>query len=300
MRHSIITPTYNREHLLASLYEHLKQLDYDTTEFEWVIVDDGSSDNTSGAVERFKRECVMNIQYIRQTNSGIHIAQNTAVKNARGTFITRIDSDDYLLRDSLRIKDKYLDGIEDDVKFAGVVGTTLNPDGSARCSILPRDVIDDTGIHLQRAYGSFGDRNFCIKRDVLASHLLPEHRDTKYIPESVMWKKIDRDFVTRFVNAPLSVCSNDSDDSMMKELLGRSRSRENYASTYYMAYYNIVDNYDLLTGREKLTSYAILMESGVRSGKHPSYSTALRSVRRNSLWAILLVPALVVRSLFTK
>lgn len=286
--------------MLPSLFEHMKQLDYDACDFEWVIVDDGSSDDTKATVERFRHESTLNIQYISQSNLGIHIALNTAIKHAQGEFITRVDSDDYLLSGSLRIKDKYLRGIEEDETYAGVVGSTLNPDGSFRCSILPRDVIDDTGVNLQRLYGSYGDRNFCIKKRVLESYLMPEHRDTKCIPESIMWKKIDRDYVTRFVNAPLSVCSNDSSDSMMKELFSRSRSKANYASTYYMAYYNITDSYDLLTGREKVRNYAILMQSGVSSGKFASYWTALNSVQRKASWPILLVPGLVLRNLFTQ
>ena len=92
---SIFTPTYNRAYILPVLYESLKR--QTNKEFEWIIVDDGSTDETKELVSKFIQEGKVDIKYYYQKNSGKHIAHNLGVKKAGKTWFTCIDSDDYLV-----------------------------------------------------------------------------------------------------------------------------------------------------------------------------------------------------------
>ncbi len=77
---TVFTPTYNRAHLLENLYNDLKAQTYDFNDFEWLIVDDGSSDSTKELVEKFISENKLNIRYIYKENGGKHTAINLGVK----------------------------------------------------------------------------------------------------------------------------------------------------------------------------------------------------------------------------
>lgn len=85
---TVFTPTYNRAHLLENLYNDLKAQTYDFNDFEWLIVDDGSSDSTKELVEKFISENKLNIRYIYKENGGKHTAINLGVKNADGELFS--------------------------------------------------------------------------------------------------------------------------------------------------------------------------------------------------------------------
>ena len=93
MKISVITPSYNRGHLLKRCYESLCR--QELTDFEWIVVDDGSTDNTRQIVESFRKENKICVRYIYQKNAGKHSAHNTGAKNAAGELFVCLDSDDY-------------------------------------------------------------------------------------------------------------------------------------------------------------------------------------------------------------
>ncbi len=96
---SIITPTYNRAYTLTRCYESIKSQTY--RKFEWVITDDGSTDNTRELVGNWIQDNDIKIKYIYQKNSGLGKALNTCIENAEMELCTKLDSDDYLNEDAL-------------------------------------------------------------------------------------------------------------------------------------------------------------------------------------------------------
>lgn len=97
---TIFTPTYNRAHLLSRLKECLDN--QTCRDFEWIIVDDGSTDNTSELVGSWQSQNLLYpMKYIKQTNQGKHIAFNTAVSHAKGEWFICVDSDDFLTENAV-------------------------------------------------------------------------------------------------------------------------------------------------------------------------------------------------------
>ena len=91
---TIFTPTYNRAYIIGKLYGSL--LEQTDRNFEWLIVDDGSTDNTRELIGSFIREDRISIRYFRQENGGKHRAINRGVREAAGELFFIVDSDDQL------------------------------------------------------------------------------------------------------------------------------------------------------------------------------------------------------------
>ena len=125
---TVLTPTYNRASLLINLYQSLTKQDFD--DFEWVIVDDGSTDTTTDIVDKFIQERKIVITYIQQLNGGKHKALNRGVKEAKGKLVLIVDSDDSLPNESLSIIYNHYVDIKDNPSIGGVCGLMAHHDGT--------------------------------------------------------------------------------------------------------------------------------------------------------------------------
>ena len=96
---TVFTPTYNRAHTLSRVYKSLA--DQTFKNFEWLIVDDGSTDGTKVLIEKWTEEASFPIRYFYQENQGKHIAHNLGVKKARGELFLSLDSDDTCVPEAL-------------------------------------------------------------------------------------------------------------------------------------------------------------------------------------------------------
>lgn len=102
---TVFTPTYNRAHLLHRVRQSLLQQNF--VDFEWLIVDDGSTDETEQLVQSWiTQNPIIPIRYIKKTNGGKHTAINTGVQAAAGELFVILDSDDQLLPDALKLIEK--------------------------------------------------------------------------------------------------------------------------------------------------------------------------------------------------
>ena len=99
---TIFTPTYNRADILNKAYKSLKR--QTNKDFIWLVVDDGSIDNTEDVVKGWIDENIIEIKYIKKENGGKHTAYNVAVENTSTELIMiALDSDDYLSDDAVEI-----------------------------------------------------------------------------------------------------------------------------------------------------------------------------------------------------
>ena len=117
---TVFTPCYNRAYALQRLFESLQA--QGSSDFEWLIVDDGSTDRTDELCRGFARDANFPVRYMRQENSGKHVAINRGAVEARGEWFFIVDSDDFLPPDSIETNERYLAQIETDPGFAGVSG----------------------------------------------------------------------------------------------------------------------------------------------------------------------------------
>lgn len=197
---TVFTPTYNRAKLLARLYESLCR--QTCTDFEWLIVDDGSSDDTHCIVKGFMQDGnhPFSIRYIYKENGGKHTAINTGVKQAEGELLFIADSDDKLPDSAIEtIKDVY-SGIENDNGFAGVCGLDMDFNGNVIGNGLYTKLIDASSLEIRNKFGVTGDMKEVFRTAVLKEFPFPEIQGERFCPEALVWNRIATKYKLRFFN----------------------------------------------------------------------------------------------------
>ena len=176
---TIFTPTYNRAYVLQSAYNSL--LEQTNQEFEWIIVDDGSTDNTENLVQSWKKEDKIKILYYKQPNSGKHIAHNLGMNLANGYLFTCLDSDDVLLPTAVENILKSAEQLTDE--NCGILGLDIYNDGSLVGNEFPNNVNQIFWNELNFTYNLKGDKTIVFITDVLRKYPFPENSD-KHMPPS--------------------------------------------------------------------------------------------------------------------
>lgn len=194
---TVFTPTYNRAAYLLKVFESLLQQTF--KDFEWVIVDDGSIDDTSVIIDNLQltNDKFFPIRYFYQENGGKHRAINRGVKEAKGELFLILDSDDMLPSNSLERIDFYYQQIKDNNSFGGVCGYMAHHDGTVIGKGCDIDVLDTNSIDLRYKYHVEGDMLEVFRTSVLKEIPFPEISNEKFVPEALVWNRIARKYKLR-------------------------------------------------------------------------------------------------------
>ena len=191
---SILTPTYNRGKLLLPLYDSLKNLTFE--DFEWLIVDDGSEDDTEqyalSWIEHNIENAEFPIRYIKKSNGGKHTAINRGVREANGELILILDSDDTLPEDSLATIAHYYEQCKGYEDCAGVCGLMAHHNGQLIGTGFPKDPMYESALQFRYAEKGnvTGDLLEVYKTSVMREFPFPEIENEKFCPESLVWNRI--------------------------------------------------------------------------------------------------------------
>lgn len=182
---TIFTPTYNRAHLLPQLYESLKSQTHKN--FEWLIVDDGSTDDTKELVQKWINENQLIITYIFQENRGKHIAINNGVEHCKTSFFLNVDSDDYLANNAVEEIEKLSNKIINNPEIAAFT--------FIRVSKNEKINLEDFGNLETTDFSKFlwkvkGEMYYCYKTEVLKDFPFPYFEGERFCPESLVYQRI--------------------------------------------------------------------------------------------------------------
>lgn len=125
MKFSVIVPTYNSEKYITELLNSLAKQDFPKTEFEVVVVDDCSTDQTLQIVEKYRNKLNLKVSQLETNSGGPGKPRNVALKQAEGEFVLFVDSDDYINKETLKDAAAFIDEHHSDVlliKMKGVNG----------------------------------------------------------------------------------------------------------------------------------------------------------------------------------
>lgn len=200
---TVFTPTYNRVHTLGKLFNSLCA--QSCKDFEWVIVDDGSKDDTKQLVADFEQSADFPIRYMRQSNRGKHIAINTGIKAARGELFFIVDSDDEIPDDSIEKVCQLYDTIRNQESYGGIAGVMKSIDGSIIGGRKDYDAIDSNSIDIRYKHNVSGDLCEIFKTIVLREFSFPEYDGEKFCPEALVWNRIATQYKLRFTSEPLCI-----------------------------------------------------------------------------------------------
>lgn len=247
---TVFTPTFNRAHTLHKLYDSLKQ--QSNKDFEWLIVDDGSSDQTKNLVQKWQNEGEVAISYHYQNNSGKMVAHNKGVSLCKTELFVCIDSDDYLVADAVEKILNTWNAISNNSKIAGIVAyrTYVQDDGntSIKCHF---PYLGNSKIYLLYQNGFVGDTTIVIRTEILSKFPFPYFEGEKFVSEATVYNQIDTLYDWQLMNEAITVCKylDDGYTKNCNQLFNRNPKGMAY-------YYNARTKLPLLSLKNKIKSIA--------------------------------------------
>ena len=208
---TVFTPAYNRAHTLHRIYESL--LKQDCKDFVWLIVDDGSTDDTAELVKCWQEnDNGFEIRYVYKENGGMHTAHNTAYENIDTELNVCIDSDDCLADNAIKkIIDKWNDVKDKD--YAGIIGLDADFGGNVIGTGFPDD-LQETTLSGYYAAGGSGDKKLVYRTDVINKYPpYPVFENEKYVALAYKYRLIDQEYKLAVLNEVLCNVEYQADGS---------------------------------------------------------------------------------------
>jgi glycosyltransferase involved in cell wall biosynthesis len=202
---TVFTPVYNRICTLHRVYESLSAQTY--RDFEWLVVDDGSSEDVYKLIDTWERQARFPLRYIYQPNQGKHVAFNRGVREARGELFLCLDSDDGCVPKALERLKYHWDRIplSQRHRFSAVTALCMDELGELNGSRFPQDITDSDSLEIRYRHKVTGEKWGFHRTDVLRRFPYPETPTKHYVTEGIVWRAIARQFKTRYVNEVLRI-----------------------------------------------------------------------------------------------
>ncbi|WP_161568858.1 glycosyltransferase family 2 protein [Exiguobacterium sp. SH5S13] len=230
---TILTPTYNRVHTLPRLYESLKK--QKIKEFEWVIIDDGSVDNTQEQVESWILDGEIQISYYKQRNGGKHRALNYGVTCSSYNYIYIIDSDDYMTENGTQAIFNWISEVKSNDMLAGVSGLRgrETKNGYEIIGQFPKgkEYVDANNLERTK-FKLLGDKAEIYKKEILVKYPFPEFENENFLSEEAVWNRIAADgFKVRWYGEVICICEY-LEDGLTKNSSDKMRLNNFQGYTY--------------------------------------------------------------------
>lgn len=190
---TVFTPTYNRAHLLPRLYESLCR--QSSKDFLWLLIDDGSTDDTKEWIEKWKEEGKIEIEYSYKENGGMHTGHNAAYRLIKTELNVCIDSDDYMPDDAIEKIMKEWDNIADKSNIAGIIGLDADKNGEIIGTKIPENLTKGSLMDLYNKHKVKGDKKLVLRTDIVREYPeYPEYEGEKLVPLGILYMMMGRDY----------------------------------------------------------------------------------------------------------
>lgn len=235
MKISVLTPTYNRANLLENLYNSLVTNANYGMEIEWLIMDDGSTDNTEKVVGSFIEQNKINIKYFKQENQGKMVAINNLVGQATGDLIVDCDSDDYFTKDAFEIiKQAYEKNPNINKELYGLCFLKYDTKGNN----MGREFKNEktTMFDLYFKEGEDGEKALVFYSDIRKQFKHELEHGEKFVTEARMYHKMDEKYKMICINKPIMICEY-QETGYTKNIMKQFKK---YPFGYYMYFKEIL------------------------------------------------------------
>ena len=223
---TVFTPSYNRAYTLHKCYESL--LRQTSKDFTWLIIDDGSSDNTKELVDSWINENKIEINYIYQENQGMHGAHNTAYKNIKTELNVCIDSDDYMPDDAVeKIINFWNKNKRSDL--AGIMALDAYTDGKVIGNKFPNELKESTYFDIYNKYGLKGDKKLIYRSELTTQYPYPIFEGEKYVSLAYKYAKLDSKYKLALMNEVVCNVEYMEDGSSLNMLKQYRRNPKGFA-----------------------------------------------------------------------
>lgn len=190
---TVFTPTFNRAYLLPRLYESLCR--QSSQDFIWLVIDDGSTDNTKELIETWKLEDKIEIQYHYKENGGMHTGHNAAYRLIKTELNVCIDSDDYMPDDAIEKIMKEWDNIADKSNIAGIIGLDADKNGEIIGTKIPENLTKGSLMDLYNKHQVKGDKKLVLRTDIVREYPeYPEYEGERLVPLGILYMMMGKDY----------------------------------------------------------------------------------------------------------
>lgn len=201
---TVFTPSYNRAYTLPRLFESLKR--QTIRQFNWLVIDDGSSDNTKELVEKFSNEADFAITYVKKENGGKHTAINSMLDMIDTELVVIVDSDDFLAENAVEIiLNDYMD-IKCKSELCSINYLRAYFDGSVIGDPFPDDHIIAKANQYMINGGIAGDKCEVFLAHALKNYRFPVFSGERFVGETAVWIPMYRNYKTLFRNEAIYYC----------------------------------------------------------------------------------------------
>ena len=204
MKISVLTPTFNRADLLEKLYKSLVKNNEYIENIEWLIMDDGSKDNTKDVVGKFKEENKIEIKYYYQENQGKMVAINKLVEQATGDLIVDCDSDDYFTKDAFKIIKEEFKKYKEEKNIYGLCFLKYDQNGNNMGNNFKKE--KTTMFDLYFKEGETGEKAIVFYSNIRKQYKHELENNERFVTEARMYHKLDEKYQMICVNKPIMIC----------------------------------------------------------------------------------------------
>lgn len=207
---TIFTPTYNRKKQLKKCYSSL--LKQSNRDFEWLIIDDGSSDDTEEIVESWKEEQKLNIKYYKKSNGGKASCINKSLELVNTPLWLCLDSDDYLTTNAVEIILYNYKKIIDMDNVCGLFALRSKPDGTPmQNKSIPQEIEYTTQSYVRYILNIPPEYLHVYKTDIIKKYKYPIIKNERFMPLSFVFDQIDQIYKYKVLFDPIMICEYQSD-----------------------------------------------------------------------------------------
>jgi len=233
---TILTPTYNRGYILHKVFESLKN--QTNQDFIWLIVDDGSTDDTKELASKFKADSPFEIRYIYKENGGKHTALRMGINIIDSELTAFLDSDDIFTHDAVETIAERWNDCRKHPNIASVDFLKVYPDGSIIGDLYPKDGYISNFIECRFNKNIKGDKAAAYRTDILKQFPFPDIKGV-FIPEGIVWGKIGDKYDSIYYNKSICICEYREDGitkNVRKQILQKKSTGIMMASNSYLCF----------------------------------------------------------------
>ena len=222
----IITTTYNRDYSIHQVYESL--LKQKNKDFKWLVIDDGSTDDTEEIIQNYINENKIEIEYIFQENKGMTQARNLGYENIDTEINTMIDSDDWLEDDAVEKIINFWNENKND-KVSGIIALNERIDGEQGGKKLPEGITQCTYTELHDKYNCTGDKKLIFRTDLSKEYPYPKFEGEKNFPASYKFRLLDLKYEMLLMDEVVCIVDFNENGATFQRVKQYQKSPKSYA-----------------------------------------------------------------------
>jgi glycosyltransferase involved in cell wall biosynthesis len=227
LRVSVFTPTFNRAGKLHRVFDSLLAQTCPHSWFEWIVIDDGSIDDTGRVVDDFRARADFDLVYRYQPNRGKHIAHNRALELARGEFFLVCDSADAFDANAIEYFLTRWEGLDVALcnRLYGINVRSRDQTGRTRTPAMPRSPMISNNAEAVIVHGQTGDAWGIARTEVMREFPFPESHQGSHYPETIIWNKLGWKYEALYTNDVLHTTFYDTSDSITRSELAQDKTK---------------------------------------------------------------------------